>query len=152
MEPRTDDPDERFAPGTHLLVDGRADLVVSRTHWHSGRLLVTFDGIDDRTAAEGLRGLVLMVERDADAQADEDDAYYDTSLVGCAVVQTDGAPVGTVTQVVHLPAQDLLAVELLAGGEALVPFVAAICTEVDVVAHRIVIDPPQGLLDTDGAS
>ena len=153
VEPRTDEPDLRFADGATLLVDDRADLAsleVERAHWHSGRLLVAFHGVDDRNAAEALRGVLLSVDRDDDAVADEDDAYYDTSLVGCRVELADGTAVGTVTQVVHLPAQDLLAVARTGSAgssEVLIPFVAAICPVVDITAKRIVIDPPEGLLD-----
>ena len=59
VEPRTDEPDERFAPGAVLLLDDPAkQLVVERMHWHSGRLLVWFRGVADRNAAEALRGLL----------------------------------------------------------------------------------------------
>ena len=59
VEMRTDEPDERFAPGAVLSVDGPVhELVVERTHWHSGRLLVSFRGIEDRSAAETVRGLL----------------------------------------------------------------------------------------------
>jgi len=68
VETRTDEPDERFAPGAVLLVDGPVQqLVVDRMHWHSGRLLVTFEGVVDRNDAEALRGLILEVERPDDA-------------------------------------------------------------------------------------
>jgi 16S rRNA processing protein RimM len=148
VETRTDEPDERFAPGAVLSVDGPVHhLVVDRTHWHSGRLLVSFQGIGDRSAAEAVRGLLLHVERADDALPDEPDEYYDSNLEGCAVVLLDGTPVGTVSEVVHLPAQDLLAVRTPDDRDVLVPFVSAIVPTVDVAARRIVIDPPPGLLD-----
>ena len=148
VETRTDEPDERFAPGAVLSVDGPVhQLVVERTHWHSGRLLVSFEGIEDRGAAEGIRGLLLHVERDEDELPTEPDEYYDSNLEGCAVVLVDGTPVGLVAEVVHLPAQDLLVVHTPDDRDVLVPFVSAIVPDVDVVARRIVIDPPAGLLD-----
>jgi len=52
-----------------------------------------------------------------------------------------------VSEVVHLPAQDLLAVRTPEDRDVLVPFVSAMVPEVDLVARRIVIDPPEGLLD-----
>jgi 16S rRNA processing protein RimM len=146
VEVRTDEPDERFAPGAVLLVDtpaGRLD--VERVHWHSGRLLVTFAGVTDRSEAEALRGLLLHVDRDEDASPEDPEEFYDSALVGCRVVTRDGIEVGTVIEVAHLPAQDLLVLEG-AYGEVLVPFVESIVPEVDVVERRIVIDPPAGLL------
>ncbi len=150
VESRTDEPDERFAPGAVLSVDGPVhELTVDRTHWHSGRLLITFQGVDDRNAAEALRGLLLHVERDEDEIPDDPEEFYDSSLVGCAVTTADGAHVGLVTEVVHLPAQDLLAIRTADERDVLVPFVRAMVPEVDPVARRIVIDPPPGLLEED---
>jgi 16S rRNA processing protein RimM len=150
VEPRTDEPDERFAPGAVLLVDGPvAELVVDRVHWHSGRLLVTFRGVADRNAAEALRGLLLTVDRADDAMPDDPDEFYDSALEGCAVELADGTPMGVVAEVVHLPAQDLLAVRTPDERDVLVPFIEAFVPVVDVPARRIVIDPPDGLLDLD---
>lgn len=148
VETRTDEPDERFAPGAVLSVDGPVgELVVERTHWHSGRLLVTFRGSHDRNDAEALRGLLLHVERDPDETPDDPEEYYDSSLEGCEVTLADGTVVGTVAEVVHLPAQDLLSVRTADERDVLVPFVSAIVPAVDVTARRIVIDPPPGLLE-----
>jgi 16S rRNA processing protein RimM len=146
VEVRTDEPDERFAPGAVLLVDTPAGrLEVERMHWHSGRLLLTFAGVTDRNEAEALRGLLLHVDREENASPEDPEEFYDSTLVGCLVVTREGIDVGTVVEVAHLPAQDLLVVEG-AFGEVLVPFVAPIVPEVDVVARRIVIEPPDGLL------
>lgn len=148
VEVRTDEPDERFAPGSVLLVDPPArDLVVSSVRWHSGRLLVRFDGVADRNAAEALRGTLVHVERAEDEVPDEPDDYYDSSLIGSHAVLVDGTAVGDVEDVLHLPAQDLLVVRRPDGAEVLVPFVAAIVPEVDLEGRRIVLDPPDGLLD-----
>jgi len=147
VETRTDEPEERFAPGAVLSVDTPAgSLVVLRTHWHSGRLLVTFDGVEDRNAAEALRGLLLEVERHVDEVPDDPEEFYDSSLVGCRVELLDGSLIGEVTEVAHLPAQDLLVVAS-EDHEVLVPFIAEFVPTVDVEARRIVIDPPAGLLD-----
>ena len=152
VEPRTDEPDERFAPGAVLLLDDPAkQLVVERMHWHSGRLLVWFRGVADRNAAEALRGLLLHVERAEDELPEDPEEFYDSSLEGCTVVLTDGSLVGVVAEVVHLPAQDLLAVRREGRSEVLVPFVEQIVPDVDLEARRIVIDPPGGLLDDESS-
>lgn len=145
VEVRTDDPELRFAPGSRLFTaeDGDHHLVVSRARWHSGRLLVAFDGVADRTAAERLRGCLLY--RDAADEVVEDDAWYDYQLVGCAVL-VGGAEMGTVTEVLHLPAQDCLAVELVGGEVRLVPLVAEIVLDVDPRSRRITVADLPGLL------
>lgn len=148
VETRTDEPEVRFREGARLEVDAPVGaLVVERTHWHSGRLLVRFAGVVDRTDAEALRGLLLHVERGPDEAPDDPEEFYDSSLIGIPVEAVDGSAVGEVCDVVHLPAQDLLVVRLPDEREVLVPFVQAIVPVVDPVGRRIVIDPPPGLLD-----
>ena len=151
VEPRTDEPDERFAPGSVLLVDDHRDLVVERLHWHSGRLLVSFAGVHDRNGAEALRGLIVQVERPSDAHPQDPEEFYDSTLTGLAVELVDGTPIGTVADVVHLPGQDLLSVRI-GERDVLVPFVSAIVPTVDVPGGRLVIDPPPGLLDAEEPS
>jgi 16S rRNA processing protein RimM len=146
VEPRTDEPEVRFAPGNTVLRESGSDLVVSSMHWHSGRLLLKFLGIDDRNAAETLRGSILQVERDLEDTPEDPAEYYDSNLVGCSVITIGGTQVGVVTDVLHLPAQDVLVVS---GDEreVLIPFVDHIVPEIDIQTRIITIDPPDGLLD-----
>lgn len=148
VEPRTDEPEQRFAPGSALWAGESArTLIVERAQWHSGRLLISFRDIGDRTAAESLRGTWLQIERADDDRPDDPDEFYDSALEGCSVVLRDGTLVGTVGEVVHLPAQDLLAVRRPGQPEVLVPFVEQFVPEISLAERRIVIDPPGGLLD-----
>jgi 16S rRNA processing protein RimM len=158
---RTDDPDDRFAVGRVLATDPAESgpLTVERVRWHSGRLLVCFAGIDDREAAEDLRGVLLVIDSADLPPSGDADEFYDHELIGLAVVTVDGMKIGVVTEVRHL-GQDLLVIGRTAGDitgtvgqpggggddEVMVPFVAALVPEVDVAAGRIVIDPPPGLL------
>ena len=146
VETRTDEPDERFADGSVLLVDDHDDLVVEHSHWHSGRLLVSFRGIHDRNAAETLRGLIVHVERDASDVPEDPEEYYDSTLQGLRVELPDGTELGTISDVVHVPGQDLLAIDV-DGREVLIPFIAAFVPLVDPVGGRVVVSPPEGLLD-----
>ncbi|SEG87040.1 16S rRNA processing protein RimM [Thermomonospora echinospora] len=148
VDVRTDDPDVRFAPGTVLATDpGQAGpLTVEQARWHSGRLLLRFAGVDDRTAAEDLRGTWLVVDAGDLVPLSDPDEFHDQELIGLTAVTTGGGTVGTVTEVRHF-GQDLLVIRRDTGGEALVPFVAALVPEVDVAGGRLVIDPPPGLLD-----
>src|ERR1700761_1508730 len=147
---RTDEPEVRFVPGATLATDPpeRGPLTVAATPWHSGRLIITFEGVRDRTDAEDLKGTVLVLDSaEIPAPADPDE-FYDHQLIGLAVVTTAGDPVGEVTDVLH-HGQDLLVVRRAPGpaADALIPFVSAIVTEVDVPGGRLVVDPPPGLLD-----
>ncbi len=147
IEVRTDEPDRRFAVGAHLVSDAGLDLVVTSSTWHSGRLLLTFQGYDDRTAVEQLRNQILSVDRPDDEQPDDPQEFYDSALVDCHVVDSDDAEIGTVTEVAHLPAQDMLVIRTPDDREILVPFVADFVPSVDIANKRIVITPPDGLLD-----
>ena len=172
---RTDEPGVRFAPGSVLSTEppDRGPLTVAAVRWHSGRLLVVFEGIGDRTAAEGLRGTLLVLDSAQIPPAPDPDEFYDHELIGLGVVTAAGDRVGVVADVLH-HGQDLLVVRrdsaagtpgrpgvpgpgspvgqaAPAANEALVPFVGAIVTDIDVAAGRLVIDPPPGLLDPDEA-
>ncbi|MBU6279156.1 MAG: ribosome maturation factor RimM [Actinomycetales bacterium] len=152
---RTDDPDERFSAGAVLLKqepgagEPAGTLTVAGVRWQGNRLILHFAGVADRNAAEALRGVLLLVDRDEGADTGEPDAFYDTALIGCDVVTISGQRVGAVQDVLHLPGQDVLVVRSDDEREVLVPFVAAIVPTVDVANRRIAIDPPAGLLDVE---
>ncbi|HEU5158338.1 MAG TPA: ribosome maturation factor RimM [Streptosporangiaceae bacterium] len=154
VEVRTDDPDDRFAVGRALATDPAESgpLTIEEVRRHSGRLLVRFEGIGDRDAAERLRGVLLVIDSGDLPPSDDADEFYDHELVGLVAVTVDGAKIGVVTEVRHL-GQDLLVIDRTAGApggggddEVMVPFVAALVPEVDVAAGRVVVDPPPGLL------
>lgn len=148
VDVRTDDPDARFAPGVVLVTDPRdaGPLTVDTVRTHSGRLLIRFAGVDDRNAAETLRGVTLLVDSADIPPSDDPDEFHDHELIGLAAVTADGAELGEIVDVEHY-GQDLLVLRRATGDDALVPFVSAIVTAVDVPAGRVVLDPPPGLLD-----
>ena len=146
MDLRTDEPERRFADGTRLRVDGSSRvLTVESSRWHSGRLLVHFEELTDRTAAEGARGLVLVTDVPVDEQPTDEGEYYDRQLLGLAVETTDGRDVGQVRDVLHTGPQDLLEIAT-ASGTRLVPFVEALVPEVDLAGGRVVVADVPGLL------
>ena len=149
VEVRTDAPEERFAPGSVLATDPaeRGPVTVSRMHWHSGRLLLTLDGVEDRDGAEALRNTLLVIDTDDLPALDDPDEFYDHQLIGLRVELADGTELGVVADVVHTPAEELIAVRRADGDEVLVPFVSAIVPLVDLAGGRIVVEPPEGLLD-----
>jgi 16S rRNA processing protein RimM len=149
VEVRTDDPEARFAAGSVLATDpaDAGPLTVDRVRWHSGKLVLGFAGYPDRTAVERLRGVRLVIDSDELEPLDDPDEFHDHELVGLEVLTTDGTRVGTVAEMIHGPAGELLAVKRADGGEALVPFFRDFVPTVDVKGGKVVIDPPEGLLD-----
>jgi 16S rRNA processing protein RimM len=130
------EPDVRLAPGAELLrADGGAALRVVAARPHHDRWIVRFDGVDGRDAADALRGLELEGE-----PLEVDDALWVHEVIGAAVVDTTGAACGSVTSVLANPADDIL--ELDTGALVPVTFVVGWDDE-----RRLVVDPPEGLLD-----
>ncbi|HWH30339.1 MAG TPA: ribosome maturation factor RimM [Mycobacteriales bacterium] len=152
VEVRTDAPDERFAPGAVLLTEpaDRGPLTVDRARDHSGRLVVRFEGVGDRTAAEALRDTLLLVDVRTLAPLEDPDEFHDWQLRGLRAETGDGRPAGVVADVLHLPHGDVLVVRVedgTDGREVLVPFVRDIVPVVDVAAGRVVLTPPEGLME-----
>lgn len=154
LELYTDDPEGRFQPGQTLSVQVPTDspwfgqqLTVRELRFYSSQPVAFFEGVDDRDQAESLVRAILWIEQDPDESPEEENAWFDHQLVGLSVVR-DGAEVGQVVRVDHLPAQDLLVIRAPGGdSDVLLPFVEVFVPEVDPAAGRIVITPPGGLFD-----
>ena len=112
---------------------------------HSGRLLVRLEGVASRDAADALRGSLFIVDTAELPPIEDPDEFYDHQLVGLDVVR-EGATVGVIDRLEHLPAQDLLVVQV-GDREVLVPFVRAIVPVVDLAAGHVVVTPPDGLFE-----
>ncbi len=149
VQVRTDEPERRFAPGSSLFVGDRR-LEVAGSRRHSGKLLVRFVGVDDRTAAEALHGQVLETQIHPDDAPEAEDEYYDHQLVGLSARRASGERVGTVREVLHLPGQDVLALDV-DGQEVLVPFVGDLVPEVDLDSGVLTVSDVPGLLDPGSA-
>jgi 16S rRNA processing protein RimM len=148
----TDFPDDRFAVGAHVWSrrhDGDVErLTIRAFRMHGGRPVLAFSGVDGIGEAELFAGRELRVPASA-AKALPAHVYYVYDLVGCAVETAAGQHVGQVRKVEGEGQAVRLVVEA-AGGEVLVPFVQAFCA-VDLGARRIVVTPPEGLLEANGA-
>lgn len=107
---------------------------------HGKRLLLRLDGVESADDAAAYAGATLWAPRDEVQVAPGE--FLDADLTGCEVLGTDGTSYGRVDSVEHYPASDMLVVN-----GRLVPMVSAIVRDIDLEARRIVIDPPQGLLD-----
>ncbi len=166
---RTDEPEQRFAAGSVFTTEVPRDrrvstgpaspsapgaryqvpekLVLESLRWHQGRIIAQFEGVYDRNVAEELRGVLLQVDSSGITPPEDPDEFHDHQLIGLRVESVDGADLGTVTRIDHAAASDLIVVAKTGGGTALIPFVARIVPTVDLAGGRVVVDPPEGLLD-----
>jgi len=146
----SDNPD-RFAAGSRIFsADGRV-LRVRASRPNGGRLLVAFDGIEDRDAAEALRGTMLVVPRSALPDLPQGE-FWPHQLEGCAVVTESGRTLGAIVDVIANPANDLWVAMDDAGTETLVPAIHQVVVEVDVPARRVLVRDIPGLTAPDDGS
>jgi 16S rRNA processing protein RimM len=144
----TDFPEERFQPGAELFIERGGcvePLIVTTVRFHRQRPVIGMRGIDTVDDAEALAGHELRVPADRLAALPAN-TFYRHDLVGCRVTTTVGAEVGVVTDVEGTMAGSRLVVAG-AAGEVLIPFATEICPEIDPGGKRIVIDPPEGLVE-----
>jgi 16S rRNA processing protein RimM len=144
IEVRTDDADLRFAVGNEVILENGKKLIIKSSRWHNQVLLLSFDGISDRNQIEELRDKLISAEVDTSAMAPGE--YHYQQLIGSQVFLQSGDQVGVVGEIVKLPGQDLLSIDK-GGSQVLVPMVKQIIISIDVAAKKIVINPPEGLLD-----
>lgn len=143
---------ERFAPGVSVWLRpprGPARAAVIEAAWfHKTRLVLKFVGLNHISDVEPLAGWRVCVPLSARVTPPPDEFFYD-ELIGCRVESAQGESVGTVVGFAPDGGGVLVVEHVRPDGrrEHLIPFVRAICTDVDVTAKRIRIAPPEGLLD-----
>ncbi len=152
VELYTDNPDERFAAGAlfHLQVPSESPwfgrtLTVRELRWFNGVPVCFFEEVVDRNDSESIVRAILWIDEATVEQSVEENAWYDHQLIGLEV-RRNGELVGTVSEVQHFPAQDLLSVHT-SNGTVLVPFVEAIVPHVDLDAGVVTVTPPAGLFE-----
>ena len=152
--PLTDHPEGSFAPGVVLrLADAEGTtpdpdlpqlrIVAVRTHRQG--YLVAFGGVETRNEAEALVGRYLLRERDALEPREAGEVFYH-ELLGSEVVTVDGRVLGKVVEVYELQPSDMLEVRGT-DGQYMIPFRKEVVVGMDIEAGRLVVDPPEGLLD-----
>ena len=152
VNPHTDFPEERFREGAELWLrrpDGAPERVtVDRMRVHQGRPVLGFVGVGSISEAEALTNAELRIGPE-EQQTLPEGSYYHHQLIGCRVELQDGTPVGAVTGVDGEAGAVRLVVKR-PRAEVLIPLARDICPVVDVAARRIVIVPPDGLLEVNG--
>jgi 16S rRNA processing protein RimM len=148
VDPQTDFPAARFRPSARMFIRRGAtiqEVRLTSVRFHRNRPEIGIDGIETMNDAQGLRGCELRVPV-GELTPLPSGTFYHHDLVGCRVETPEGRLVGTVRGVEGGAAGSRLVVEAGAA-EILVPFAGEICTTIDPAARRIVIDPPEGLLE-----
>jgi 16S rRNA processing protein RimM len=143
VEVRSDNP-ERFTDGASVFTPEGRELRIEHVHAHGQRTLVRFVGVADRTAAEALAGTILEVP-ESWLPGLADGEYWPFELEGCRVVTDAGRELGTVSEVIPNPANDLWVAVDADGTETLVPALRDVIVEVDVAAKRILVRDVPGL-------
>jgi 16S rRNA processing protein RimM len=143
VENRSDNP-ERWTIGAVVFDDAGRELTIRTIRPHGDRLLVTFDGIDDRTAAASLTGQTLVVPESWLPQLAEGE-WWTFQIEGCSVTTESGRALGHVAEVLAYPAHDLWRVVDDHGIETLVPAVEAFVVTVDTAARTAIVRDVPGL-------
>ena len=146
----SDDP-ERFHRLAECVLwdasrDERETRRIATARHHGEAVVLRFAGCETAAAAAALTGRFVAVPR-GEALPPRPGWFYPWQLSGCRVVTEDGRDVGCVTGIEHAPAQDLWVVRDAGGAERLIPAVPEIVTDVDLTGRRVVIRPPEGLLE-----
>lgn len=144
----TADPEDIAAYGPLTDEAGTRSFQVTSARAGPKGVVARLKGIDDRNAAERLRGTALYVDRDALPETEEDNEYYVTDLIGLAAVGEDGKPLGKVLAVQNFGAGDLLEVAIAEQrATELIPFTDACVPHVDLTAGTVTVRLPDMLED-----
>ena len=119
------------------------ELIAENVRMHKDRIVLKFQGINDRNAAEELRDREIVIPI-ANRYTQDEDFYYHFELVGMIVISTEGKTLGTVSEVMTGTGQDVLVVKDK-GREILIPFHKDICIDVNREEKKIIASMPEGL-------
>lgn len=137
---------ERFADLTKVFLEGETavETVVESVRNHKNHILMRFEGVETRTAAEGLVGKFVSVS-EADLIDLPEQTYFQFDIIGMQVVNEDDHALGTISEIIRMPAHDLWRVE--GEKEFLLPAVANFVLKVSKTERKVIVRLPDGLLD-----
>jgi 16S rRNA processing protein RimM len=142
----TADPADVCAYGPLFDKTGQRTFKVRITGSAKGQLIARIEGVEDREAADALKGVGLHVPREALPQPEKGE-FYHADLIGLRAQTTDGSDVGTVKEVQEYGGGSILEIAGGTWGEVMIPFTTQAVPVVDLAGGRVVIDTPPGLLD-----
>jgi len=116
---------------------------VVATRWNKNRILLTLQGCEDRTTAEGLRGLLVQIPIE-EAMSLPEDEYYPHELIGLDVVTVDGEELGRISDIIFTNANEVYVV-VGPRGQVLLPAIADVIDHVDLDAGQISVRLMEGL-------
>ncbi len=123
----------------------RRELKIEDFWFQKERIVLKFAGFDSVEAAESLRNAEICISETEIVELSEDE-FFDWQLEGCEAETAGGQKIGTVKELMRTGGTEIL---IVTGDEKeyMIPFAASICVEVDIENKRIVVDPPEGLLE-----
>jgi 16S rRNA processing protein RimM len=128
--------------------NGRLETMAIDFTWeHKGRRILKFTGFDTINDARSLVGCLVQVPVEQAVRLPEG-TYFDHDLIGCAVRDTGGEPLGIVEDILKISGNIQLVIKDR-DREFLIPAVASICTQISIDKKQIIVDPPEGLMDLD---
>ncbi len=143
----TSEPEDIASYGPLFTEDGSQSFQVRLSGRLKNALSARLSGISSKEQADRMKGMKLFVPREAFPQL-PDDEFYHADLIGLSVYDTGGGEIGAVKAVLNHGATDLLELRLTASNEtALLPFTRDYVPTVDMVARKLIIDPPNGLIE-----
>jgi 16S rRNA processing protein RimM len=142
----TEVPEDIAAYGPLLIEDGPREVEILRLRPGKGGLIARLKGVEDRNAAELLKGRKLKLPRSRLPEPEEEDAFYYDDLVGLRAERADGSAAGEVVAVHDFGAGDLLEIRPPdSHATYFLPFTREMVPEIDISGGRIVINPPEEL-------
>ena len=150
IKPFTADPLALAEYGALTTADGRS-FRIERLRPAKEVVVAKLRGVDDRDAAEALKGVELFVARERLPAPDDEDDYYHADLIGLEAFGPESEPLGTVVAVHNFGAGDILDIAPRRGPSLLVPFTKEAVPEIDMAAGRLVIVPPPDAPDDNPA-
>lgn len=143
----TSEPEDIASYGPLFTEDGSQSFQVRLSGRLKNALSARLSGISSKEQADRMKGMKLFVPREAFPQL-PDDEFYHADLIGLSVYDTGGGEIGAVKAVLNHGATDLLELRLTVSNEtALLPFTRDYVPTVDMVARKLIIDPPNGLIE-----
>lgn len=142
-----DDAEKLPSYGTFLDADGKESFALRDVQPHGNIWLGRIEAVQDRTAAERLRGTQLFLDRARLPKIKKKDTFYYADLVGLTALYPDGKTLGTVVSVANFGAGDLVEIKPVKGASFYIPFTDTAVPDVNLAEKTMTVDPPEGLME-----